>query len=119
MNIDVIYMCSSEDMTQIENKSVSLVVTSPPYNIDIRYGNKTAKGKVLESKGVKYSDNMDEDEYRTMLSRVFAECKRVVKDERYFYHTVIGGRSKHSYIVLPLFLYRLVLLLYKKLLFAK
>ena len=53
MNIDVIYMCSSEDMTQIENKSVSLVVTSPPYNIDIRYGNKTAKGKVLESKGVK------------------------------------------------------------------
>ena len=54
MNIDVIYMCSSEDMTQIENKSVSLVVTSPPYNIDIRYGNKTAKGKVLESKGVKY-----------------------------------------------------------------
>ena len=81
MNIDVIYMCSSEDMTQIENKSVSLVVTSPPYNIDIRYGNKTAKGKVLESKGVKYSDNMDEDEYRTMLSRVFAECKRVVKDD--------------------------------------
>lgn len=79
MNIDVIYMCSSEDMTQIENKSVSLVVTSPPYNIDIRYGNKTAKGKVLESKGVKYSDNMDEDEYRTMLSRVFAECKRVLK----------------------------------------
>lgn len=68
-------------MTQIENKSVSLVVTSPPYNIDIRYGNKTAKGKVLESKGVKYSDNMDEDEYRTMLSRVFAECKRVVKDD--------------------------------------
>ena len=48
MNIDVIYMCSSEDMTQIENKSVSLVVTSPPYNIDIRYGNKTAKGKVLD-----------------------------------------------------------------------
>ncbi len=81
MNIDVIYMCSSEDMTQIENKSVSLVVTSPPYNIDIRYGNKTAKGKVLENKGVKYSDNMDEDEYRTMLSRVFAECKRVVKDD--------------------------------------
>ena len=53
MNIDVIYMYSSEDMTQIENKSVSLVVTSPPYNIDIRYGNKTAKGKVLESKGVR------------------------------------------------------------------
>lgn len=36
MNIDVIYMYSSEDMTQIENKSVSLVVTSPPYNIDIQ-----------------------------------------------------------------------------------
>ena len=72
MNVDEIYMCSSEKMTQIEDKSVSLVVTSPPYNIDIQYGNKTAKGKILESKGVKYSDNMNEDEYR---ARTLSSCQ--------------------------------------------
>lgn len=56
MDIDKIYNCSSENMTQIESSSVDLVVTSPPYNIDIKYGNKTTKGKVLASKGVKYED---------------------------------------------------------------
>ena len=67
-------------MSQIESDSVDLVVTSPPYNIDIKYGNKTAKGKVLKSKGVKYKDNMTEEEYRAMLNTVFSECKRVLKD---------------------------------------
>lgn len=81
MTIDKIYNCSSEHMDQIEAGSVDLVVTSPPYNIDIKYGNKTTKGKVLESKGVKYDDNMSEDEYRNMLRTVFSECKRVLKDD--------------------------------------
>ncbi|MCM1235258.1 MAG: site-specific DNA-methyltransferase [Ruminococcus flavefaciens] len=81
MTVDEIYMSSSEHMTQIEDKSVSLVVTSPPYNIDIQYGNKTSKGKVVESKGVKYNDNMDESDYREMLRKVFDECKRVLKDD--------------------------------------
>lgn len=60
MKIDEIYACSSENMPQTDDKSISLIVTSPPYNIDIQYGNKTSKGKVVESKGVKYSDNMDD-----------------------------------------------------------
>ncbi len=80
MDVDKIYNCSSENMSQIESDSVDLVVTSPPYNIDIKYGNKTAKGKVLKSKGVKYKDNMTEEEYRAMLNTVFSECKRVLKD---------------------------------------
>lgn len=81
MKIDCIYPCTSENMTQVEDKSVKLVVTSPPYNIDIQYGNKTKKGKVIESKAVKYKDDMSEDEYREMLRKVFDECKRVVSDD--------------------------------------
>ena len=73
MKMDEIYMCSSENMTQIEDKSVKLVVTSPPYNIDIQYGNKTSKGKVVESKGVKYDDKMNEADYRKLLENVFNE----------------------------------------------
>ena len=80
MKLDEIYNGSSENMTEIETGTIDLVVTSPPYNIDIQYGNKTAKGKVLESKGIKYRDNMKEEDYRRMLASVFSECKRVLKD---------------------------------------
>lgn len=81
MRLDCIYENSSECMSQIEDKSVKMVVTSPPYNIDIRYGNKTKNGKVIGSKSVKYKDNMDEEAYREMLGKVFDECKRVVSDD--------------------------------------
>ncbi len=80
MKWDVIFNHSSEDMYEIPDKSVDLIVTSPPYNIDIQYGNKTVNGKVSESKGVKYADNMKEEDYRHMLGTVFSECKRVVSD---------------------------------------
>lgn len=79
MKLDYIYNASSENMVDIPDGTVDLMVTSPPYNIDIQYGNKTSKGKVVESKGIKYDDNMSEDDYRAMLSRVFAECQRVLK----------------------------------------
>lgn len=78
MKLDYIYNASSEHMTDIPDESVDLVVTSPPYNIDIQYGNRTSKGKVVESKGVKYADHMDEADYRQMLESVFSECKRVL-----------------------------------------
>ncbi|WP_343287788.1 site-specific DNA-methyltransferase [Turicibacter bilis] len=80
MKKNIIYLKSSEIMSEIPDNSVDLIVTSPPYNIDIKYGNKTSKGKVVESKGVKYSDKMSEEEYREMLRKVFEECKRVLKD---------------------------------------
>lgn len=80
MRLNEIYNRSSECMSEIENGVVDLVVTSPPYNIDIQYGNKTVKGKVLKSKGIKYSDNLAENDYRKMLETVFGECKRVLKD---------------------------------------
>ena len=101
MKLDEIYNGSSENMTEIETGTVDLVVTSPPYNIDIQYGNKTAKGKVLESKGIKYRDNMKEEDYRRMLASVFSECKRVLKDTGSIWinikNRVVGG------VVLPPF----------------
>lgn len=80
MKKNIIYLESSERMSNIPDKSIDMIVTSPPYNIDIKYGNKTEKGKVVKSKGVKYSDKLSEDEYRNMLRNVFDECKRVLKD---------------------------------------
>ena len=63
MKTNIIYNTSSENMPQIDDKSVKLVVTSPPYNINIQYGNKTSKGQIVSSKGAKYKDNLDEDTY--------------------------------------------------------
>lgn len=79
MQTNTIYLKSSELMTEVPDESVDLIVTSPPYNIDINYGNKTKNGKVTNSKGVKYSDNLEETEYRNLLCSVFNECKRTLK----------------------------------------
>lgn len=78
--IDKIFMNSSENMKELPDRSVDLVVTSPPYNIDIQYGNKTSKGKIINSKGVKYTDKLPEENYKEMLMKVFSECRRVLKD---------------------------------------
>lgn len=79
--MNTIYLQSSEHMSQVPDKSVKLIVTSPPYNIDISYGNKHVNGKIVSSKGNKYKDNLEEDEYRKLLDTVFKECKRVLTDD--------------------------------------
>lgn len=81
MKLNTIYLKSSEKMDEIPDKSIDLIVTSPPYNIDIKYGNSTKNGKVIASKGKKYKDNLEEVEYRRLLGKVFSECKRVLKDD--------------------------------------
>jgi DNA modification methylase len=55
-----IFHSSSESMKELEDKSVDLMVTSPPYNININYGNKWENGKLIASKGKKYKDNLEE-----------------------------------------------------------
>lgn len=81
MKKDIIYLNTSENMKEVDDESVDLIVTSPPYNIDIKYGNKTIHGKTIGSKGIKYKDKLPENEYRNMLQSVFNECKRVLKPD--------------------------------------
>lgn len=60
-----VYFQSSEDMSQVEDESVALIVTSPPYNADWLYGG--------------HDDDMDySDEYLPLLARIFNECNRVL-----------------------------------------
>ncbi|MFH1971796.1 MAG: site-specific DNA-methyltransferase [Patescibacteria group bacterium] len=68
-------------MKEVKNESVSLIVTSPPYNIDIHYGNNHKNGKATSKKGKVYFDKRNEEEYREMLRKVFNECKRVLKKD--------------------------------------
>lgn len=79
MDVDKIYCKSSEKMYDVDSESVDLIVTSPPYNIKINYGNFHKNGKIVSSKGKKYNDYLPEDRYRLLLKNVFEECKRVLK----------------------------------------
>ncbi len=66
-------------MREIPDESVDLMVTSPPYNINISYGNKWENRKIVATKGQKYDDKMPEELYRLMLNNVLRESIRVLK----------------------------------------
>ena len=56
-----------EGMRQIEDNSIDLVVTSPPYNIGMDYGNE-------------YSDTKTQEEYKKWILEVYMQLFRVIKD---------------------------------------
>ena len=59
--LNKIFCKSSEDMSELPSNSVHLVVTSPPYNV-----------------GKEYDKDLNLNEYREFLKRVFCEVKRVL-----------------------------------------
>lgn len=79
MKLNIIYTKSSEQMHEIPNESVDLVVTSPPYNIDISYGNVWKNRKIVASKVRKYKDDLPEAQYKEMLRKALSESYRVLK----------------------------------------
>jgi site-specific DNA-methyltransferase (adenine-specific) len=68
-DIDQIFCSSSASMTQIDDGSVALVVTSPPYFAGKEYETALGEGDVPGS----YAD------YLEMLEAVFAECVRTLE----------------------------------------
>lgn len=93
-----IFHSSSESMIQLEDKSVDLMVTSPPYNINISYGNKWEKGKVTGTKGTKYKDNLEEEKYRNMIHKCINETKRVLKDNGQIWFNIKNRFDKGNMI---------------------
>ncbi|UCE14491.1 MAG: site-specific DNA-methyltransferase [Candidatus Heimdallarchaeota archaeon] len=71
-----IYYRSSENMHEIEDNSIDVIVTSPPYNRKKRYSDDT---------GVEYNDNRPKDEYFRFLTKVWRECFRVLNPEGIFF----------------------------------
>ncbi len=56
-----------DGMKMIDDNSVDLIVTSPPYNIGIDYD--------------LYDDNKDTKEYKDFIMKVLKECKRLLKNK--------------------------------------
>ena len=61
---------------RLDDDSVDMVFTSPPYNVDLKKNYQINEG---DHDKVKYDDNRDWDEFTEFLTEVFAELKRVVK----------------------------------------
>ena len=58
-------------MKELDDGSIDAIITSPPYNLNIKYG--------------LYSDNKPKDDYLDWLKTVFKEGKRVLKDEGHLF----------------------------------
>ena len=65
---------------KIADKSVSVVVTSPPFNLNVKYNI--------------YADDMPFEKYSEWLEQVFAQVKRVLKDDGSFFLNIGCSRNK-------------------------
>jgi site-specific DNA-methyltransferase (adenine-specific) len=71
-----VFFKSSEDMSELEDDSIDVIITSPPYN----------RGKIYASDGGEiHNDKMEESEYLSSLSKVWKECYRVAKKSAVFF----------------------------------
>jgi len=66
MKVDIIYNTDSRNMKEVEDKSIQLIITSPPYNVKKSYDN--------------HKDSMPFKKYLSMLNDVWKECFRVLCD---------------------------------------
>ncbi len=72
-----------EVISSFQEKSIDVIITSPPYNIGKKYNT--------------YSDNLKKQEYLNWLEKVFLELKRVLKDNGSFFLNV-GSTCRDPYI---------------------
>lgn len=66
-------------LSKMDDDSVDLIVTSPPYNMNVSSSNNSRK---LWNKGIvyaNYDDNMSQKDYEEWQTTVLRECLRVIK----------------------------------------
>ena len=70
-----------EGMKRVGDKSVDVIITSPPYNMNLRVsGNKYTSRQITKEFTTKYTnfnDNLPMDEYREFNKKVIDECLRI------------------------------------------
>ena len=79
-----VYFKSSEKMSELDDESIDVIITSPPYNRGKSY---------ISDFGEFHNDNMEESEYLPFLTNVWKECYRVAKKHVVFFLN-IGDSAK-------------------------
>jgi len=75
-------------MDSLEKESIDVIVTSPPYNIGVDYGN--------------YKDNLPAEEYETFIFNFLSQAQRVLKPEGSLFYNVGTKPSTQEYLGLHL-----------------
>jgi DNA modification methylase len=71
---DNLYCGKWEDLIlTIPDNSIDLIVTSPPYNVNL------GKNKLKKDKYDTYDDNMPYEDYLEWMTKLFTECNRILK----------------------------------------
>ena len=76
-----------ETLSEIHKDSVHLIITSPPYNLDINYD--------------KHADNLSESEYLNWMNKVWKQCNRILCNGGRLCINI--GENKRSTIAQPTF----------------
>ena len=107
LELNKIYCCDVlEGLRRLEDESIDLIITSPPYNKAGFNGKNKRTKHCIWNKTIDYSGNidvdcMDESEYEAWQIEFLNECFRVLKkDGSMFYNHKI--RVKHNEISHPL-----------------
>lgn len=92
MELDKIY---NEDclqtMSKIDERSVDLVLTSPPYNISRTIKNREYGLKVCNVKYKDYTDNLSNDEYRDWTTKFFIQFDKILKKDGVILYNISYG----------------------------
>ena len=79
-----VFFRSSEDMSELEDESIDVIITSPPYN----------RGKAYTSDNDEiHDDQMEEGEYLSFLTKIWKECYRVAKKSAVFFLNIGDSAS--------------------------
>ena len=88
--------CCLETMMNMSFDEVDLIITSPPYNMNLRIRNgKYCSRQIVKEFSTKYegnfSDNMPIDEYYEFHKKVIREMLRVCKNQIFYNIGIVTG----------------------------
>lgn len=96
-----IYCCDAlEGLSKLENESVDLIITSPPYNLTGFNGRHKRNSSDIWHKNILYDcDNTEEGQYEHWQIRILDECFRVLKNDgsMFYNHKVRVKRNQISH----------------------
>ena len=95
-----------EGLKQLDDESIDIIITSPPYNLKgLRGGKNNPRSKwnnTIDYNGDPNNDNLPEEEYEKWQIDILNECYRVVKkDGSMFYNHKNRIWTGHGEIISP------------------
>lgn len=101
VSLPTLYVGKAEDLHFIEDESIDIIFTSPPYNLQSEDWPMGGQGREVRVAGIGYEDDRPEDEYQKWQLAVFDELFRVAKPGASFF-CVHKVRQNKGGIIHPL-----------------